>query len=526
MDHLRSLAARSAALRSAPGPRSKKKTASLSEAFQALFERARPAFKAAGVFEHALVLALASIVALGRHTIAGTLTACGRQFEDWSAAYRIFERRRFDAEKLFGVSRRAVLDVLAPKAPLVVVLDDTLVRKRGGKVAEAGWHHDPQGPAFNHQIAWSQRLVQVCAMLPAKKDEACCAARAIPIGQVLQKAVKKPRRKSVKKDGNLSEAQQKEQEAAREKQYEKEQADYRKECRKHAAPGIGRERVLALRKALDDDGEKARLLLSAFDGGFTNKTLFKEIPPNTALVGRLRKDARLFAPPATQTAGRGRPRLYGAVIETPAKLLSNAAIAWQETTVFAAGRPREFEYKTVDRCRWKSRGGHDVRLIVVKPLSPTPHEAGRKLFFAHPGYLICSDPEIAIEQVLQAYVWRWEIEVGFREQKTQLGLGEAQTYTQPAVASVLEFQSFCYALLLLAAHQAELDAPPRPLWQEPPKPDQRVSCGQLISIMRAGIWGRALGLPNKTHFAKTPPPHTKSPKIQDTLTSAVLYATK
>ncbi len=37
------------------------------------------------------------------------LTACGNQFNDWSAAYRIFKGERMDVNKLFGVIRKEVV---------------------------------------------------------------------------------------------------------------------------------------------------------------------------------------------------------------------------------------------------------------------------------------------------------------------------------------------------------------------------------------------------------------------------------
>ena len=56
--------------------------------------------------------------------------------------------------------------------------------------------------------------------------------------------------------------------------------------------------MLELRQALDqDDGGKERTLLMAFDGGYTNSTVLKNIPPHTTCIGRIRKDAQLYFPP-------------------------------------------------------------------------------------------------------------------------------------------------------------------------------------------------------------------------------------
>jgi hypothetical protein len=49
---------------------------------------------------------LSSLLCLGRHTVTGLLTTCGREFQDWSAEYRLFSRQRFPTTEVFAVIRR------------------------------------------------------------------------------------------------------------------------------------------------------------------------------------------------------------------------------------------------------------------------------------------------------------------------------------------------------------------------------------------------------------------------------------
>jgi len=485
-----------------------KKTPALSGAFDALFALARGAFGQERVFERARALAHAGIVSLGRRTITGLLATCGRQFEDWSAAYRLFERARMDFEALWRVPLGEADRALPADAPFFAVLDDTHLPRRGRKVAAAAWRHDPLGPPFAHQIVWAQRALEIAALLPAEPGRPS-PARAVPVDLALQSAVAPCPKKATAEQRHEHEARR----------------------REASMTALGAARLAALRRRLDSVAGAARRLVAALDGGYTNKALFQSIPPNTTLVGRIRKDAKLFAPPPDEEPGaparRGRRRLYGPALAAPEALLKDDTVAWQTVRAFAAGREREFQCKTIERCRWaRGSGGRDMRLVVIRPLSAHPHESGRRLFFAHPGYLICSDPALDLQQIVQIYTWRWEIEVGFREQKTQFGLGQAQVRTQPATTTVLGFQAFTYALVLLAGRQSGLAALPRPKWQNTKAAQsQRITFGQLTTLFRAELWGRALGLDNKTHFASSPPPATKSLKIQNTLQSAVLYAT-
>ena len=76
---------------------------------------------------------LAHLVSLGDRTITGLLCACGRQFEDWSADYRMYSRERIHPDTLFASVRSALLESRPKSEPAVVALDDTLVRKNGRK---------------------------------------------------------------------------------------------------------------------------------------------------------------------------------------------------------------------------------------------------------------------------------------------------------------------------------------------------------------------------------------------------------
>jgi hypothetical protein len=94
------------------------------------------------------------------------LATVGREFEDWSSAYRLFANERIDREALFTPVRTGVLERLESDEPLNAMMDDTLVRKRGRKVHGAAWKRDPLGPAWHTNFVWGQRFLQISAALP------------------------------------------------------------------------------------------------------------------------------------------------------------------------------------------------------------------------------------------------------------------------------------------------------------------------------------------------------------------------
>ena len=101
-------------------------------------------------------------------------------------------------------------------------------------------------------------------------------------------------------------------------------------------------------------------------------------------------------------------------------------------------------------------------------------------------------------ELLQAYVWRWDIEVNFRDEKHLLGVGQAQVRNEASVEKVPQLIVAAYALMLCAAAKTfgsagVPDTLPPPKWRRDQKP-KRASTQSLISHLRAELWGKALGL--------------------------------
>lgn len=450
----------------------------------------------------AFEVAVTALVALGRHTITGLLTASGQQFDDWSAAYRLFSKARFDIGKLFAVARRAVVEQLPETQPFVALMDDTLLRKRGRKIVGASWHRDPLGPHFHNNFIWAQRFLQISAALPEGPGPS--RARAIPIDMIHCPSPRKPRKKAP----------------------EEEWAQYRQLREASRISLRGAQRVAHLRACLDKDGQKQRALLISVDGTYTNSTMLRQLPDRTTLIGRIRKDAKLYALPKP-TEGRGRRRFYGDAAPTPEQYRQDESIPWQQTKAFLSGQLIDIEFKAIGPLRWRASGQLDLLLVIIRPLAYRLAKK-RHLLYRDPIYLICTDTGLSLPQLVQAYLWRWEVEVGFRDQKTLLGSGEAQVRSAEAVGRVPALIATAYAFLHLALARAAKDQDltcllPRPRWH-PHGPGQRISTQQAINLIRAELWGQALGVENKTDFVEIQTMRAKSGKNLNHPASAILYA--
>ncbi len=356
------------------------------DGFDALWEQARPAFGQERTWRRARTLALSALVGLGRHTITGLLTASAQQGLDWSAAYRLFEQERFDGPALFAPARREVGARLGEKDPLVVLMDDTLVRKRGKKVYGTGWKRDPLGPAFCSNFVWGQRFLQMSAALP--EGAGPCRSRGIPIGLRHCPSPRKPGKRESPEAW----------------------AAYRRLQEQMKVSTAGADRIKELRAAMDAETQnRERPLIVSVDGAYTNRSVFRGLPDKTVLIGRLRKDARLFLPPQRDAKPRrGRRTWYGDALPTPEQIRQEETVPWVTVDAWAAGKVQNFEIKTLEAVRWTGTGDRDVRVVVIRPLAYRPRQ-GARLLYRNPVYLLCTDPGLPVETLLQAYLWRWEI---------------------------------------------------------------------------------------------------------------------
>ena len=468
--------------------------------FDRLFELARPAFVQDRTFERARILAISSLVGLGRKTISGLLCATSQQFHDWSAAYRVFERQRFNAEALFDPIRREVLGRLERGDPLVIMIDDTLIRKRGRKVYGTAWRKDPLGPAFSTNFVWGQRFLQTSAALP--DTIVAGQARAVPIGFMHAPTPVKPGKKAT----------------------DQQRAEYRAQKKSTKLPRVGVEALARLRESLDKDKQLKRRIIVAVDGSFTNRTFLRSLPHDTTAIGRIRKDARLYLPPA-QGNGPGRRRFYGDPMPTPEQIRQNESIPWVQVRAFAAGKNHSFDIKTIAPLRWRGAGSLNLRLVVIRPLAYRPRK-GSPLLYRQAAYLLCTDPELPLDRLLQSYLWRWEVELNFRDEKTILGVGQPQVRVPAAVETAPALMVAAYALLLLAGTKCKQrpSALPQPKWRSS-DPPVRDSTAKLINIFRSELWGKGIGV-NLGHFANQKTPAAKSCLLNMALPSAVFYAIK
>lgn len=444
---------------------------------------------------------LASLLIGETPTITNLICAHAGQHQDWTAAYRLYSQERVDEGVLFDRVLDELLTVLPEREALVVALDDTLVRKCGTKIHGVSWRRDPLGPPFQTNLVRAQRFLQMSAAWPLGEGQ----ARMVPI--LFHHAPSAPKPNKYASLQQLT-------------QHREEQ----KQMRLNA-------QALEQMKLLRQRCPAGRSLIFCGDGSYTNTTIVKNLPGQCTYIGRIRKDAKLHHPPeAVEGKINGRPRCYGAVAPTPEQLRTDNTQPWQTVRAYAAGRAHDIRIKTLDGVLWRKTGtGQTHRVVVIAPLGYRLTQ-GAKLLYRAPAYLICTDPNLPIETLVQAYLWRWGIEVNFREEKTLLGVGQAHVRTAASNQHLPAVMVAAYALLWTAAlRMHKLNTLPRilvrPKWRRKPEGTPPMpSTGELLRTLRSEIWSRALRPASLSHFVTNPSAHTKSQKPSPCLASILFCA--
>jgi hypothetical protein len=406
-----------------------------------------------------------------KHTTSAAICTLGRQFDDWSADYRVFSRSPWNPQSLFDPVIDHAIPLLPPHpAPIMGAMDDTACKKSGRRIPGVATVRDPQSPPYHVNLIRGLRFVQASLMIAPRDGNG--PARSLPVRFQPAPPAAKPKKNAP----------------------EQEWKEYRKLKKAHALTQIGLSTVINLRNALDQRPDTLqRQFLISVDGSYTNRVLLKALPPRTTLIGRIRQDAHLRLPLDPNTKTNGRPRKYGLKAPTPKEILSNDEIPFQEIPCFAVGQVRNFKVKTFGPVFW-SKAGPDkpLLLVVIKPVGYRLRK-GSKLLYREPAFLICTDPNLDLKTLVQAYIYRWEIEVNHHDEKSIIGVAQAQTRNPQAVDRQPQLQVAAYSLLLLSsilAHGFERteDYLPLPKWRnKSPRP----STSDVINLLRQQILGHA-----------------------------------
>jgi len=377
----------------------------------------RPALTRPG-FQNMLVMFVGWVLTTGTHAVTQALVetgVAGRRHHE--AFHRFFSRGTWHPDDLAQQLLQWILRRVPPDKPLRVALDDTLAPKKGPHVFGIGSHLDAVRSTRRHRVFCFGHCWVVLAVLlrvPFSRR-----AWALPLLFRLYRN--------------------------------------KKECAAKGAPY--RKKTELAREMLDlfVGWVGHRRVEVVADSAYCNDTVTRGLPASIVLLGAMRPDAVLTAPPPKRRKKCGRPRLRGRTLPKPQTFARDERHPWQTCVATLYGRKRKVRYKTFCAQWYRACATRLLRIVIVQVDQGT---VSLRVFFS-------MDPMMSVAQILETYAERWAIEVCFRDLKQLLGFADSSARKRAAVERMAPFVGMTYTTLVLwfseRAWQSPLaEAPLRP----------------------------------------------------------------
>lgn len=420
------------------------------------------------------VLLTGAILAVGPRTVSAVLRVMGlsqeRQFQKY---HRVLNRIKWST---LAASRRLMellIEAFVPEGPLLMVLDDTIERRRGAKIAAKGIYRDPVRSSHGHFVKASG-LRWLCLMLvaPIPWAKRCWA---LPFCSVL---------------------------APSERYY------LQRGRRPNKLTDRARQLLLMVRRWVPE-----RPIVVVADSSFAALELLDAARRKLCIVTRLRLDAALYDPAPERAPGRrGRPRRKGPRQPTLKAIAACETTSWRGVTL-----PQWYGQgdKTVEIATgtavWYSSGLPTVPLRWVLVRDPQ-----RKL---EPQAFLCTDEAAEPEQILAWFIRRWQIEVTFEEARAHLGMETQRQWSDRAIACTTPVILALYSIVALTAKQLvpqERLMTRHAAWYAKDSP----TFSDTIALVRRSLWSEGIydGSINGRDMVKIPR------ALFDRLTETVCYS--
>jgi DDE superfamily endonuclease len=359
-------------------------------------------------FETFCHLAAGLVAQTGRRTVTGMLTGAGlSRLWPHRRAHVFFSQASWDPDQLGLRLAGAVVEaLLSADAPILVVIDDTLLQRVGKKVFGVLWAHDGSGRGKD-KLGFGNTWVTaaIVVRLPFLTKPV-----ALPVAARLWRGKATASRTD-----------------------------------------LALEMVHDLAAIFPD-----RTIHVTGDAAYHSGKV-ADLPGSVTFTTRLPCNAALFEPTPPPTGKRGRPRKKGAALGS-LTAIANAA-TWSLTVVERYGRT-EFVWVTSIECLWYGAFKDlPVRLVLVRDLDSTnPYDLA----------LISTDLNSPADDLVERYGTRWPIESVFEHMRGDLGVGQARNRTRRAVERTVPFGLAVYTVVVLwyTAHgHHPADIADRRTWQ-------------------------------------------------------------
>jgi hypothetical protein len=328
---------------------------------------------------NAVALATGTLLCLNRRTVCAALRAVdGSSDKGFSRFHRFLSRAEWSglqgAKLLLGLLQEAFVPA---GEPLVVAVDDSVERRRGGRIRDKGIWRDAvrSSRGFFVKVAGLRWLSLQVVVSPGFAR----GTWGLPFLTLLSRS---------------------------------EQADARRQRRHQTLP---EKATWAMR--LVTRWCPGRPLVMVGDGAYASLDLFWTLRQRAVCVARCRMDARFFNPPPPRKRGqRGRPRA------------ARKATKWVRMTVpgwrTKDGKAKREVDVATGTALWSAQGKTmPVRWVLTRDPAA---RAETRVF-------VCSDPAQSALQIMTWYAMRWAVEPTFQEARRHLGFETQRQWSDLAI---------------------------------------------------------------------------------------------
>jgi hypothetical protein len=397
------------------------------------------------VWEWGKVLLIGAILAPGQRTVTAVLRVMGlsteRQFQNY---HRVLNRATWSSYALSRILLHLLIRTFVPDDAVVVVgLDETIERRRGGTIAAKGIYRDPVRSSKQFFVKTSGLRwvsMQLLVTIPWANR-----IWALPFLTVL----------------------------APSERYHQERAKRHKKL-----TDWGRQMILQVRRWLPTK----RIVVLA-DSTYAALELLARcvrLAQPVVMITRLRMDAALYDPvPQQAVRPIGRPRRKGKRQPTLNQRLVDPATRWTSLNVrWYGGAPRRIEVATATAV-WYHSGMVPVPIRWVLIRDPEGQFA--------PQALLSTDVTNDAQQMVEWFVLRWQLEVTFHEVRTHLGVETQRQWSALAILRTTPALLALFSLVTVFAHQL-LDGQTMPVRQAAWYAKATPTFADTLAFVRQHLW--------------------------------------
>jgi hypothetical protein len=417
--------------------------------FITLLDELRPVFTKPSYANFRVVVA-GWVHALGKRRVSDVVRSAGElASKHYSTYYRFFSHGRWSLDRL-GLALLGIIVRVMGVCEVELIVDDTLSRRSGKKVALGMMHADPllryKGQPF-HSYGHVFVVLAVHVIMPTIAP----TGWALPLLFRLFESRKQGNQKDAPSAKLRAASRQRRGSQQRKRQRLTDrvaQGRHVLACEPQPDSGplpeaarstklqLAAEMVLRVAKAFPQ--VQFRVLADhAYNGNALLQTVTKEAP-NVHFILRGYDNAALYELPIATPGQRGRPRMRGQRLPTPAEWAKQPGNDFKTAVVEIYGKRVSVEVASMLGMAYRTLPGRLVRYVIVRDPSGIYGVT----------YLMSTDTALSAEQIITCYSHRWPLELTFQEAKQKLGMQDPQTQLPRSVRRTAPFALMTYSLVV------------------------------------------------------------------------------